>query len=290
MKEERALRSGVHVRLWGATDGRPLLFWHALGLVVSGAWLGEVAPILADRYGVRVAALDAPGFGESPALPPERYSVSDSAALLWSAADELDLERPVLMGHSWGGVVAVHAAADRPSDVAALVLLDSGHLDYGDVPGSNPGATFEERVAEVRARLEPLPSRAALHEALREEIRRPVPDELLAAAEAGTVEEPDGSVRPRLAAETRAAAMQALVRTRPSEDWPVLADAGVPVLLLLATEPVDTRAQNEQAAARIAAAIPHADVRFCEGWGHDLIADGGPELADVIGTWLDRVA
>ena len=52
----------------------------------------------------------------------------------------------MLAGHSWGGTVAVHAAADRPSSVAALVLFDSGHLDYADDPSSDSEATLEARI------------------------------------------------------------------------------------------------------------------------------------------------
>jgi pimeloyl-ACP methyl ester carboxylesterase len=278
----------VGIRLWGDDGGRPLVFWHALGTVVSGAWLSELAPRL-TADGFRLAAVDGPGYGTSPPLPPERYGVEHLSALLWDVVGELELERPVLMGHSWGGVLAVHAAADRPSQTGAVVLLDSGHLDYADVPGSNPGATLEERIAEIGGRMEPSPSRDALHRVLAQEIRRPLTPELLEAVESGIRARPDGGVEPIATARTRAAAMNALVRTRPSESWPVLADAAVPVLLLLATEPDGTRRQNDEAAARFASAIPHADVRLLDGWGHDLIADGGPALGALVSEWLSRL-
>jgi hypothetical protein len=57
-------------------------------------------------------------------------------------------------------------------------------------------------------------------------------------------------------------------------------------LLLLAAEPPETREQNEAAAPVFRAAIAHADVRVCEGWGRDLIADGGSALAAIVGEWL----
>jgi pimeloyl-ACP methyl ester carboxylesterase len=273
------------VRRWGEDGGRPLVFWHALGAVLSGAWIGEVAGVLAER-GYQVVAVDGPGFGESPALPSERYAVPELADLLWDVATRLELERPVLVGHSWGGTIAVRAAADRPSEVGALVLFDSGHLDYADVPGSNPDATLEERIEAMRGQIHPVPSFAALADELAGEVRRPVTPALLEAVRAGVRELPDSSVEPVVSPETRAAAMHGAVAERPSESWPVLADAAVPVLLLLATEPEDLRRQNEAAAERFRTAISHADTRFCDGWGHDLIADGGPALADVVGDWL----
>jgi pimeloyl-ACP methyl ester carboxylesterase len=253
--------------------------------VISGAWIGEVATNLAER-GCRVVAVDGPGFGESPPLPPERYTVPELAGLLWEVTERLEVERPVFVGHSWGGTIAVRAAADRPSDVAALVLLDSGHVDYADVPGSNPRATFEERVEAMREQIHPVSGFDALTEELAAEVRRPVTPALLEALRGGIRERSDGSVEPIVTPETRAAAMQGAVAERPTESWPVLADAAVPVLLLLATEPEDARARNEAAADRFRAAIPQAEIRFCEGWGHDLIADGGPALADLVGDWL----
>jgi pimeloyl-ACP methyl ester carboxylesterase len=192
------------------------------------------------------------------------------------------------MGHSWGGTVAVRAAAERPSSTAALVLFDSGHVDYADVPGSEPDATLEQRVDMARERTLRCPSMDALREELAGEVRRELTPELLQAVEAGIRVLADGSIEGVPTAETRAAAMQGAVAERPSASWPVLADAGVPVLLLLATEPEEGRGRNEEAAERFRAEIPHAEIRFCAGWGHDLIADGGPALGEVVVEWLDR--
>ena len=50
----------------------------------------------------------------------------------------LDLEPLSLMGHSWGGAIVVRYAAAHPDDVRALVLLDSGHIDYATCPTSTP--------------------------------------------------------------------------------------------------------------------------------------------------------
>ena len=273
------------VRHWGDPEGRPIVFWHALGSVISGAWIAEVALDLA-KSGYRVAAVDGPGFGDSPPLPPERYAVPELAQLLWAVVDRLGLHRPVLLGHSWGGTIAVHAAADRPSGVAAVVLFDSGHLDYADVPGSNPEATFEERVEALRGQIVAMPSFDALVDELSSEIARPVTPTLIEALRAGVRVRPDGSVEPIVSPETRAAALQGAVAERPSRSWPVVADAAIPVLLLLATEPEETLRQNEAAAERFSAAVPHAELRFLPGWGHDLIADGGPALAGELVAWL----
>jgi pimeloyl-ACP methyl ester carboxylesterase len=274
------------VRHWGEDSGRALFFWHPLGSVTSGAWLTELAPTLTRDFGLRLVAVDAPGFGESPALPDEQYDVARLSRLAWAVIDALDLDRPVLMGHSWGGVVLTHAAASRAVDVAALVLLDSGHLDYADMPGTEPGLSLPDRITALESTDEPIGGRDALHADVAKDVRRPVTDLLLAALEPAVREQPDGSLQAITTPRIRAAARHGLVRERSSQRWAALGAAAVPVLLLLATEPPDTRATNETGLVRMSAALPDLDARFLIGWGHDLIGDGGPALASIIGEWI----
>jgi pimeloyl-ACP methyl ester carboxylesterase len=273
------------VRTWGDDTGRPIFFWHPLGTVTSGAWLTELAPTLV-RAGLRPVAVDGPGFGASPALPDEEYDVARLSAVAWGVIDALHLHRPVLMGHSWGGIVAMCAAAARPRDIAALVLLDSGHLDYADLPASKPELSLPDRIAEIESSEEPIGSLDDLHAEMARDVRRPVTDLLLAALGPAVREQPDGSLDPVVTARIRAAARHGMVRERPSLRWSALAGAGLPVLLLLATEPAETRALNEAGLARMSAALPDLDARFLDGWGHDLISDGGPAVATIIGDWL----
>ena len=78
-------------------------------------------------------------------------SIADWTDVKRSRVSALELTRPVVLaGHSWGGTIAITAAARRPSDVAALVLFDSGHVDYCDLPDARPDATIEELIAELR--------------------------------------------------------------------------------------------------------------------------------------------
>jgi pimeloyl-ACP methyl ester carboxylesterase len=68
--------------------------------------------------------------------------------------------------------------------------------------------------------------------------------------------------------------------------WPRLAEQGIPVLLLTATEPPEERAANDANAERLLAAIPTAEWRPVEGAGHHLIADRGPEVGELVADWL----
>jgi pimeloyl-ACP methyl ester carboxylesterase len=144
----------IAVHRWGDRGDIPVVFWHALGPDASGAELADVAVVLADA-GFHVVAVDGPGFGKSPLLPAERYRLASLVSILHELIDELELDRPVVMGHSWGGAIGVRYAAAHPDDVRALVLLDSGHIDYRDLPDVDPDRPIEEWVAEVEAREDP---------------------------------------------------------------------------------------------------------------------------------------
>ena len=144
----------MHVHEWGSRDDPPVVFWHALGPDASGADLAPIAPSIAAA-GYHVLAVDGPGFGRSPAGAPDDYGLEALVEALHDVVDDRDLERPVLMGHSWGGAVAVRYAGAFPDDVRALVLLDSGHLDYRDLPDVDLGKDVDGWIAEVRSRPDP---------------------------------------------------------------------------------------------------------------------------------------
>lgn len=114
--------------------GPPVLALHGLpGSVRDWRWL---APVLVAG-GLRVVRLDLPGFGESPAaLAPPR--VEALAAVALRAADALGLDRPWLLGHSFGGAFAAAAARQAGERVAGLALLASvgltPHQGYRQLP------------------------------------------------------------------------------------------------------------------------------------------------------------
>lgn len=70
--------------------------------------------------GLDAIALDLPGFGSTPA-PDTALTTAEYAAAIAPVLDEA-AGPVVVVGHSFGGRVAVHLAADRPDAVAALVL------------------------------------------------------------------------------------------------------------------------------------------------------------------------
>jgi pimeloyl-ACP methyl ester carboxylesterase len=72
----------------------------------------------------RVVAVDLRGHGESD-KPVQEYSMAGFAADLRWLCEQLGLERPVVVGHSMGGVIAFEMAARYPEHVGAVVAVDT---------------------------------------------------------------------------------------------------------------------------------------------------------------------
>ena len=105
--------------------GPPLLLIHGFG-ASTFTWR-FVVPELAKTH--RVIAVDLKGFGQSDKPFDERYSVVDQAELLAQLIEEKDLRNLTLVGHSFGGGVALLLALEAnqrlDSRITKLVLLDT---------------------------------------------------------------------------------------------------------------------------------------------------------------------
>jgi lipase len=287
MQNETIDAGGVtlNVRRWGPTGGSPLLFLHSLGPASSAALAGVGFGPLADA-GWSIAAPDMPGFGRSPVIEPDGYATERLAALSWSLADGLGWRDLVLGGHSWGGANAIHAAAAHPERTLALVLVDSGHIDYADAPGADLASSMDELIEQTEAGRLRAPDRAGVAS----DLELPIDDPVVDAFMEGLVDDGSGGLITRTLGVARGPAMYHLARARVTAQWPAIAAARIPTLLLLATEPAATRETNEAAASRFRAAIPHADVRFVEGATHSLITDERERFGQMVRDWLATLA
>ena len=102
-------------RLFGTSFGSA----PARVLALHG-WRRSSSDFAAVLDGLDAVALDLPGFGAS-AEPPEAWGAAEYAAAVAPVLDEI-APAPVVLGHSFGGRVAVHLAAAHPGRVGALVL------------------------------------------------------------------------------------------------------------------------------------------------------------------------
>ncbi|WP_394826280.1 alpha/beta fold hydrolase [Pendulispora albinea] len=99
------------------------------GLLFDGAmWDEQVGPLA--ELG-RVVVIDAPGHGKSEVPPP--FSLDDHARALVDALDALGIFKALLIGLSWGGMIAMRAALDNPMRIVALGLLDTSAETEGRV-------------------------------------------------------------------------------------------------------------------------------------------------------------
>lgn len=106
-------------------EGNPVLLIHGFG-ASSYSWRHIIAP-LSQKY--RVITIDLKGFGESPKPRDDLYSVYEQARLVRNFILENDLQNVHIIGHSYGGGVAlvtsVYLATSHPSLQNSLVLIDS---------------------------------------------------------------------------------------------------------------------------------------------------------------------
>lgn len=101
----------------------PILVLHGWG-----AHIEAIEPILAGLADVaEVIALDMPGFGASK--PPSRtWDADDYSQFVQAFLDEQGITRCHVVGHSFGGRVAICLAAEQPDRVGRLLLCDAAGL------------------------------------------------------------------------------------------------------------------------------------------------------------------
>jgi pimeloyl-ACP methyl ester carboxylesterase len=125
----------LYVREEGA--GRPLVLLHGGPGLDGSVFFPEIAALAGE--GVRLLAVDHRANGRSDAGDPARWTVPQMADDVEALIRELDLDRPIVMGHSFGSFVAQHHMAEYGS-AAGYVLM-------GTVDSVEELARIDERLA-----------------------------------------------------------------------------------------------------------------------------------------------
>ncbi|HYB13667.1 MAG TPA: alpha/beta fold hydrolase [Myxococcota bacterium] len=134
---------GAKVRVFEGGGGTPLVFLHgAGGLFAENPFLEP----LARRY--RIFAPELPGYGESTGET-LLEDMLDFALHGWDVVAALDLERPHLLGHSMGGMIAAEMACLAPRDLGKLVLAAPLGLWIDDAPTPDLFALLPHEAAQV---------------------------------------------------------------------------------------------------------------------------------------------
>ena len=117
----RITANGLNIHVQQAGSGPDVVLIHGLTGDLSIWFLSGTIPALAETH--RVTAYDLRGHGYTDA-PAEGYTSLDHARDLIGLLDVLGIARARLVGHSFGAVIAVHAAVIASERVDALVLSD----------------------------------------------------------------------------------------------------------------------------------------------------------------------
>jgi pimeloyl-ACP methyl ester carboxylesterase len=112
---------GVRLHYVERGHGAPVVLLHGNGANVADFIISGVFDRVARAH--RTIAFDRPGFGDSARPRQRRWTPAAQAALLERAFARLDIERPIVVGHSWGALVALALAARNRIPLAGLVLI-----------------------------------------------------------------------------------------------------------------------------------------------------------------------
>ncbi len=158
-----ALRAFGAGQIFGVTHGTAPVRVVALPgwMHTVSDWGATLGLLAAD--GIGSVALDLPGFGGATPEPPQAMGSAGYAEAVAPVLDELD-GPVVVVGHSFGGRVALHLAVAHPAAVVALVLTGVPRLMASTAPAAK--AALGYRIARALHR------RGILPEARMEELRR----------------------------------------------------------------------------------------------------------------------
>src|SRR6476619_630035 len=136
--------NGLEIAYERIGEGPPLVFVH--GAAADGRWWQPQLAALADEF--TVVAWDEPGAGRSSEVPAD-FGLADYANCLAALIDALDLGPAHVVGHSWGGTVALELYRRHPELGATLILAGT----YAGWKGSLPEEEVRSRVEGMRQML-----------------------------------------------------------------------------------------------------------------------------------------
>ena len=132
----------------GPKDGPPILLVHGWP-ELAYSWKNTMGP-LADA-GYRVIAYDLRGFGNSnapmdgPSRGAHHYGIANQVSDLEAVMEAYGIERAVICGHDWGGIIVWHAARMIAPRVSGVISICTPHV--GQAP-ADPIAIFKKRHGE----------------------------------------------------------------------------------------------------------------------------------------------
>ncbi len=266
----------LHYLDWGG-DGYPLVALH--GAASSAHWYDLVLPHLAAEY--RCIAPDQRAHGES-GQPETGYDWKTLAGDVIALLDHLGVHRAAVMGHSWGGSVALALALLHPDRVSALALVEGG---FSSGP-RDPNMTWED----FKRRLSPRdiygPKERYLG-SLRRHLEHCWSPQLEAMLLTMVRHDPDGTVWETLTPHTHEQMIWAMWSESPSQR---LAELQCPTMFVAADRrgpgSSDWQRSRRQRVEAAHALLPSARLVWVPDTGHDIGFEKPKELADALLSFL----
>ena len=263
-----------HYRDWGGS-GRSLVLLHGLASTCH-IW-DLVAPILSEDY--YVVALDQRGHGES-AKPEGGYDFASVANDLLGFIQGKGLDRPIIVGHSWGGDVALEFSVAYPSAASGLCFLDGGMVE--------PSARYPS-LGEARVQMAPPVLTGMTVDQFLERVRNGNQARMMAprveeAVLANFAILEDNTIRPQLSRENHIRIIEALWDHHPPQLYPRLE---CPVLILPAQQrsnpaEMERLERKEAGVAAAAGSMQRSKVVWLEDSVHDVPLQRPELVASVI--------
>jgi len=119
---EKVTIKGLDINYERKGEGTPLLVLHGWG-ASSESW----QKVQENLSGFELIIPDLPGFGESDD-PPEPWTIKDYLNFIQVFIEKLNLDEFYLVGHSFGGSLAVKFAITAPDKVKKIILIDSAGI------------------------------------------------------------------------------------------------------------------------------------------------------------------
>ena len=253
----------LHFRDWGGS-GRSVVLLHGLASTCH-IW-DLVAPILADDFAV--IAVDQRGHGISD-KPDFGYDFASVSRDLLGVIEARNMEKPIIVGHSWGADVALEFSVAYPEIAGGICFVDGGMIE----PSARPGMTLEK----AREDMAPPVFAGMTLQALKERFsnrQRPFPlprefDEVLLC---NFEVFPDGTVKTCLSRENHLRIIDSLWDHHPSQLYPQVPCA---VLMLPARMSNDDSVaertfRRQESVAKAQELIPRVNVVWLEDSIHDV--------------------
>jgi pimeloyl-ACP methyl ester carboxylesterase len=249
---------GVRLHYVERGSGDPLVLLHGNGSMIQDFASSGLLEEAARRY--RVIAFDRPGYGHSERPRGTLWSPEAQAELIHKALKQLAATPAVVLGHSWGTLVAVALGANYASSVKSLVLASGYFYPTARVDGVAASGPAVPILGDIlRYTLAPILTRMAWPRLMRKIF--------------GPAEEPQKfkrgfpkglAVRP---SQLRASAAEsALMIPSASEFRGKYGDLSMPVVIIAGESDrlIDTAAQS----ARLHRDVGHSSFHSVPGAGH----------------------